>query len=298
MRTRLLLFISIFLVLFSLLGVTESISFSDGTAEIFNPSSNNGAGLSVNGRYKAFNEENVSRLVKTTSSTIINVVITQQKTLAENELPVVVIEDPVTGLPTHPQTSSRKPYLTPTVTPTTVTPSTITSTSLQSGSLTPTKEASVPSESSGSLEAFASEVRSQGMNGLWAEGKFSYRFYSAGWGSVPGSSNTASLATFEGFRAFFIHNYLGGNKLYNVSTGTKVAVIWSDGIQWFTINGIYRIAGTNTGNCGYAEPFSEWNGGGTYSARDVLNMYYNSPFVIQTCLCSGDKAGIIIITGS
>ncbi len=152
---------------------------------------------------------------------------------------------------------------------------------------------------SSSLDQFAAEVRAQGMNGIWADGLFAFRFYTTEWGVVPGASNTASYSSAQGYHGYFIHNYLGGNRLYNVGSGTMVAVIRQDSIEWYRIDGVHRFAGTSTGSgCGYTEPFSDWNGGNSYSAMDLISTYYTSPFVIQTCLCTGEKSGILILTGS
>lgn len=148
------------------------------------------------------------------------------------------------------------------------------------------------------LEEFAAEVRAQGMQGIWADGLFAYRFYTASWGTVPGSWNTASYASYEGYSAFFIHNYLGGADLYAVDSGTNVAVIRADRIDWYQINGVHRFAGTSTGNgCDYTAPFYDWNGENSYSAMDLISTYYSSPFAIQTCICTGNKNGILILTG-
>ncbi len=150
-----------------------------------------------------------------------------------------------------------------------------------------------------SVEEFAADVRSQGMNGLWADGLFAYRFYAADWGIVPDSMNTAAYSGYKGYHAYFIHNYLGGSRLYNVNIGVQVAVITADGIDWYSIDGVYRFAGTSTGNgCEYTAPFYDWDGGNAYSAMDLVSTYYSSPFAIQTCICTGNKNGILILTGS
>jgi len=150
-----------------------------------------------------------------------------------------------------------------------------------------------------SLEEFAADVRAHGMGGLWADGLFAYRFYAAEWGVVPDTSNTASYSILDGYHGFFIHNYLGGSRLYAVSGGIRVAVIGTEGIDWYEINGIHRFAGTSTGNgCEYIAPFYDWNGGNSYSALDLIKTYYTSPFAIQTCICTGNKNGMLILTGS
>ncbi len=150
------------------------------------------------------------------------------------------------------------------------------------------------------LETFAAQVRAEGKGGLWADQYFAYRFYEAPWGEVPEAGHTAAYATYDGYRAFFIHNYLGGSRLYNVPAGTRVAVIWPTRIEWFVIDGIYRFVGATDGTrCGYQEPFSPWQGGSQiYSAYDIIRTYYSRPFAIQTSLCSNGQAGFQILTGA
>ena len=161
----------------------------------------------------------------------------------------------------------------------------------------PTK-VSQPSNAFPTVDEFAAEVRSAGTQGIWAENLFAFKFYTTSWGSVPGAWNTASLASYDGYKAFFIHNYLGGSKLYNVGSGVRVAVIWANSIEWFQINGVYEFAGVSTGDgCGYGEPFTPWNGGDSLSALDIVQRYYSAPFAIQTCICSGGKNGVFILTG-
>lgn len=151
-----------------------------------------------------------------------------------------------------------------------------------------------------SLEAFAAQVRAEGKGGLWADSYFAYRFYEAPWGEVPNAGHTAAYAAYDGYHAFFIHNYLGGSRLYTVPVGTRLAVIWPDRIEWFEIDGIYRFAGTTDGSrCGYQEPFFPWDGNGrAYSASEIIRTYYSRPFAIQTSLCSEGRAGVQILTGA
>lgn len=150
-----------------------------------------------------------------------------------------------------------------------------------------------------SLEEFAGDVRAHGMGGLWADGLFAYRFQVTDWGVVPDTSNTASSSSVDGYHGFFIHDYLGGSRLYNVVSGTPVAVIGAEGIDWYEIDGVHRFAGTSTGNgCEYTAPFYDWDGGNSYSAMELIETYYTSPFAIQTCICTGKKNGMLILTGS
>ena len=188
----------------------------------------------------------------------------------------------------------------PTFAPTFTPEPTFTSTAIPTEipTVVPTK-ASQPTNAFPTLDEFASEVRAAGLQGIWAENLFAFKFYNSSWGTVPGSWNTASLASYEGYKAFFIHNYLGGTKLYNVGSGTQVAVIRANSIEWFQINGVYQFAGVSTGDgCGYSEPFTSWSGGGdSLSALDIVQRYYSAPFAIQTCICSGGKNGVFILTG-
>lgn len=192
----------------------------------------------------------------------------------------------ITPEPTFAPTFTPEPTYTSTAIPTEI-PTTV-----------PTK-ISQPSNSFPTLDEFAAEVRAAGLHGIWAENLFAFKFYNSSWGTVPGSWNTASLASYEGYKAFFIHNYLGGTRLYNVGYGTKVAVIWADSIEWFQINGVYQFAGISTGDgCGYSEPFTSWSGDGdNLSALDIVQRYYSAPFAIQTCICNGEKNGVFILTG-
>jgi hypothetical protein len=149
------------------------------------------------------------------------------------------------------------------------------------------------------LEEFTEQVRSQGTQGLWANGLFAFKFYYSSWGVVPDSYGTASYAGGEGYGAFFIHDYLGGKNLYSVQSGTRVAVIKSESINWFVITGVYRFTGEGDGTpCGYQPPFTNTSTGGTYGVDGLINTYYTAPFVIQTCICSDGVGGLLILNGT
>jgi len=198
------------------------------------------------------------------------------------------------------QTATSRPTLTPTMTETeipTLTPtSTITSTPSPTPTITNTPTSTgIPFPS---LEAFAESVRSAGMMGIWSDGLFAYRAYVGGWGDVPKRWNTASYASYNGYSAFFIHDYEGGSELYDVGGGAKVAVISAGGIRWYAINSSNWYRGSPNGvYCGYKEPF-HLSGGQEISDDGILEANYTKPFVIQTCYCEGSVGGILVLTGS
>jgi len=152
------------------------------------------------------------------------------------------------------------------------------------------------------LDDFAIQVRGEGVLGLWAEGYFAYKVYSASWGQVPNTYNTASYASTQGFSAFFIHNYLGGDKIYRVPKWVKVALIRPDQIEWYVIDGTVRYRGTPNGKvCGYKSPYVEWEqelGRKGLSAERIATWHYQKPFAIQTSICSDGKVGVHILTGT
>jgi hypothetical protein len=119
---------------------------------------------------------------------------------------------------------------------------------------------------------------------------------------VPGKINTASHASSRGYSAFFIHDYLGGQKIYDVPHGAKVAVIFSDRIDWYVIEDAVRYLGTPNGTaCGYKSPYEEWGqdtDGVRLSAEQVANRHYLKPFAIQTCVCNGAQRGVHILAGT
>jgi hypothetical protein len=149
------------------------------------------------------------------------------------------------------------------------------------------------------LETFAAAVRKEGKMGLWAEGLFAFSAYSAKWGEVPTTQDTASLSSYDGKSAFFIHNFLGGDKLYQVKKSTRVAVILQDKIVWYSIDVITRYDGTPTGKtCGYQAPFHPAGQTTAISAAELINKHFSQPFAIQTCICENGKGGVLILTGT
>jgi len=152
------------------------------------------------------------------------------------------------------------------------------------------------------LDEFAAHVRGLGYLGIWSEGLFAFEAYGMGWGQVPGVANTASYATYETYGAYFIHDYLGGSKLYSLRAGTRVAVIRPTSIDWFVINNTPAFMGTPNGmTCGYQEPYVTWGQdfatGTKYTTLDIIHTYYSMPFAIQTCYCAGGVGGVYIVTG-
>jgi hypothetical protein len=137
---------------------------------------------------------------------------------------------------------------------------------------------------------------------LWAENHFAYRVHFGSWGYVPDLYNVASYASTQGYSGFFIHNYLGGDKLYRVPKWTSVALIWPDRIEWYLIDGTVRYEGTPTNvACTYTQPYVMWGeelGSTGLTTVQVLNRHYKEPFTIQTSICQGGKVGVHILTGT
>ena len=151
------------------------------------------------------------------------------------------------------------------------------------------------------LEDFTKQLRDEGNIGIWAEGFFAYRVVFGAWGFVPGQNNTASFASNDEFSGFFIHSYLGGDRLYRVPKWTRVAVIWADQIEWYLIDGAVRYQGTATRrHCGYTQPYHPWGEGnlGGLSTSQLLKRHYSKPFLIQTSICADGKVGVHILTGT
>ena len=153
-----------------------------------------------------------------------------------------------------------------------------------------------------SLERFTALVRGEGLLGIWVDGHFTFKAYPASWGHVPGKINTASHASYRGYSAFFVHDYLGGQKIYEVPNGAKVAVIFPDRIDWYVIEDTVRYLGTpNDTACGYKSPYEEWGqetDGVRLSAEQVAKRHYQKPFAIQTCFCNGAERGVHILAGT
>ncbi len=153
-----------------------------------------------------------------------------------------------------------------------------------------------------SLETFTALVRGEGLLGIWADGYFAFKAYTASWGQVPDMINTASHASSRGYSAFFIHDYLGGQKIYDVPHGAKVAVIFPDRIDWYVIEDSVRYIGTPNGTaCGYKSPYVEWGqdtDGVRLSAEQLAKRHYQKPFAIQTCHCTGAQSGVHILAGT
>ncbi len=188
------------------------------------------------------------------------------------------------------------PTWTPTISPTFTPTPTITDTPSPTQTLTPDPDYIPP------LAEFVTMVREEGLLGLWAEGYFAYEAYFASWGHVPNTYNTASNSSSQGFSGFFIHNYLGGDKLYRVPKWTKVALIWPDRIEWYQIDGIIRYRGTPNGQtCGYKAPYVEWGQEikkKGISAIEIASRHFQKPLAIQTSICQGDAVGVHILTGT
>ena len=157
-------------------------------------------------------------------------------------------------------------------------------------------------ESVPTLETFILDLNKLNTNGLWAKNLFAFTIDYGEWGYVPNSENTASFASYEGFSGYFIHDYLGGEALYDVQELTEVALIRNGKISWFVITGKVQYQATNNGvKCGLAAPYYEIEGLSDLdlplTTESLLNLHYKNPFTIQTCLCSAGINGVQILEG-
>jgi hypothetical protein len=158
-----------------------------------------------------------------------------------------------------------------------------------------------------SLTEFLRQVNPSGSgpHGLWAEELFGFKVESSCWGCVPNANHTASYAVYMGsYHGFFIHDYLGGSHLYAVPPGTEIAIIYSDSLEWYVVNGGAWLQTTpSQGYCEYsgAGPWWFWGDDGSDPIQtiEILNRYYRMDiFAIQTSVCTGEGVGILVLNGS
>ena len=149
------------------------------------------------------------------------------------------------------------------------------------------------------LNDFTATVRKENKIGLWADGLFAFQAYDAKWGEVHNQHDTASHASIGANGAYFIHNFLGGDKLNKVQKQTRVAVITADKIEWYEIDVVVRYNGTSNGQkCGYKAPFQAEGQNYQVSADHIIKTHYSQPFAIQTCICENNVGGVLILTGT
>lgn len=158
-----------------------------------------------------------------------------------------------------------------------------------------------------SLTAFIDQVNPSGSGpqGLWAEGYFAFKVNSDCWGCVPNTDRTASYAKYlDSYHGFFIHDYLGGAVLYSVPPGTELAIIYSDSIDWYVVNGGAWLQTTPLDNeCKYSGSGPWWlwgdDGSDPFQTIDILNRYYRMDmFAIQTSVCTYEGVGLMVLNGS
>ena len=165
-------------------------------------------------------------------------------------------------------------------------------------------ESSVFKEVVPALDNFVAGVQHEGAGpqGIWAEGLLAYRVNFTCWGCVPKELNTAAYSTVLGrYRGLFIHNYMGGDKLYAMTEGSPFAIIYSDRVEWFQVisKNMYEAA-ASLNSCKYkgAGPFSVWgtNGQDSVSVTEILNSHYTmSQLAIQTSLCENGDVGFLVL---
>lgn len=149
------------------------------------------------------------------------------------------------------------------------------------------------------------EVRHDGVGpqGVWADGLFAFKVDSDCWGCVPTQMNTAAYSTLlDSYQGLFIHNYLGGDKLYSAEKGSRFAVIYADEISWFEVIEKNRYEAPPTGEtCTYKGegPFSVWgtNEDKSISVREILNAHYTmDQWAMQTSMCENGHVGFMVLS--
>lgn len=158
-----------------------------------------------------------------------------------------------------------------------------------------------------SLNDFIARVQREGVGpqGMWADGLFAYAVDSTCWGCVPNEMNSAAYSTVLGkYHGLFIHNYMGGDKLYSAENGSRFAIIYTDRIEWFEVIGIYTYAAPRQGDsCIYdgTGPFSVWgtDSEDSISVFDVLDGHFTmDQWAIQTSVCEDGEVGFLIVNAS
>jgi hypothetical protein len=154
------------------------------------------------------------------------------------------------------------------------------------------------------LDDFVTRVQHEGSGpqGIWAEGLFAYRVDFTCWGCVPSEMDTAAFSTaLNRFRGFFIHNYMGGDKLYTIAEGSPIAIVYTDRVDWFQVvsRNMYEAA-ASLGSCKYKGegPFSVWGTDGQerVSVNELLNAHYTmSQLAIQTSICENGDVGFLVL---
>lgn len=167
-----------------------------------------------------------------------------------------------------------------------------------------------PSENNEALPAlndFISRVQHEGVGpqGVWADGLFAYAVDSTCWGCIPEQMNTAAYSTVLGkYHGLFIHNYMGGDKLYSAESGSRFAIIFSDKIEWFQVIGKYIYeAPPQAQACIYdgLGPFSVWgtDSQNSISVLDVLEGHFTmDQWAIQTSVCEDGDVGFLVVNAS
>jgi hypothetical protein len=160
------------------------------------------------------------------------------------------------------------------------------------------------------LDSFRAQVqpgRSTQVVGVWAEGLFAFHVEPTPGQSVPQLENTAGIyewAVKRGTTALMIHNYLGGDHLYQVKGTTAIALIFGDGrVEWYQVDTIERYEAMNFSQDGFEGPFKIWDCESCdfeYSVSDLQRKHYtgSNSLAFQTCLDEDNKIGFLIIEAS
>lgn len=165
-------------------------------------------------------------------------------------------------------------------------------------------DGSVVRESLPLLNDFIAQVRHEGSEpqGIWADGLFAFKVNSTCWGCVPEEMNTAAYSTlWDNYQGLFIHNYLGGDKLYDVEQGSRFGIIYADRIEWFQVMGKNTYEAPQVQEkCKYKGegPFSVWGSDSqrSFSAKEIVNRHFTmGQWTMQTSVCENGKVGFIVV---
>jgi hypothetical protein len=141
------------------------------------------------------------------------------------------------------------------------------------------------------------------VTGIWVEGVLAFTVEEGHGNYVPSRPFTAS--TYEwgidhGVTALLIHNHLGGTRLYDLETGTRIAVVSGTGeINWYRASGGTWYEADQFSMEGFAGPFRTWtctNCAFSLSVNDLRWRHYAGPhhLAIQTCVQIDDRVGLVI----
>jgi hypothetical protein len=156
------------------------------------------------------------------------------------------------------------------------------------------------------LEEFRQSVmtgESALVTGIWSEGILAYKVVKGNGNYVPSQPNTASTydwAIDHDVTGLLIHDYLGGSRIYHMTPGTQIAVIYGNGdLDWYVSQGGTWYEAKYYSAQGCSGPFRIWDCGECtfeFTVEDILWQHYAGiPHIaIQTCVKDNSRFGMAI----